>query len=158
MSVPEKTDGSNIRLRGRNVTRRSYTLTAEVIDVTDDNYELAHRFQNGLNGFRFWYATISGRMVGGPYGIAPSSTDADLPLSSDAGGVEKIDFILRWRAEGDPYRGNEVEASLASKIIGADGGSSVGDGPTGLEDVLGYQTSGMAYVFGADENNIWGRP
>ena len=139
---PEKFIPTLPRLRPRPVASRLYTLSIDFLDVTAENYQLAELLQRGRADYRLWFATLSGRMVGGKYGIALSHTDANLPLSPEANGVEKITALFYWIADGDAPRGGEQNPGV------------IGSG-NAVARVWGEEIEEEVIVWGEDENNVW---
>lgn len=102
--APEKTNQDRPKHRSK-VTRRTYTLTFTIPNVSDANREFARALQCGDTNFTFWYGNED-HVFGDPDGIEPSSVDADLPLGEGTDDNEQIVIYLTWEATGAPQRRN----------------------------------------------------
>lgn len=88
----------------RIVTGRVYTLTMNVRPVCDTVYAYLRNMQRNWTGFRFWFYTLGGRLVGGANGIRPRYVSASFPYTDEDGGAEVGRLLLEWKADGDPDR------------------------------------------------------
>ena len=105
LAAPEKTVDQYPKNKSR-TTKRTYTLTFNIKNMTDDQYEFLRQLQCGWTDFVFWYATVGGRIFGGANGIEPDAIDVDFPLSEGRGDKEVAVLTLTWSADGDPDRGD----------------------------------------------------
>lgn len=88
----------------RIVTGRVYTLTMDVRPLCDSVYLYMRNLQRNWTGFRFWFYTLGGRLIGGSNGIRPRFTSASFPYTNEDGGAEVGRLVLEWKADGDPDR------------------------------------------------------
>jgi hypothetical protein len=86
------------------VTGRTYTLTFDVLNVTDDQYFTLRQLQCGWTGFHFWFVTLGGFIFGGEFGIEPKDVDATFPHDAADGAYDKCTVKIIWEADGDPDR------------------------------------------------------
>jgi hypothetical protein len=90
------TIGKNTRI----VRNRLFRLSLETTRINDNALELADWFRCNYNKFRFWFETVEGRLFGGPTGITPCFTDADMPLGSGNADLVAINFIIEFGSTG----------------------------------------------------------
>lgn len=137
VSVPEK--GEEVLPRNvRMITRRLYTLSFRVKNLSSTMYEFLRLLQCGWKGFRIYYLTIGGVMFGQEGGIRVSFVDVDFPLGGGRNDLQYADLTIQFEALHDPYRSAvtitdadfEPEAAEgASEVIGdPEGGEAIGDG------------------------------
>lgn len=102
IEVPEKTTQELPKFKDR-ISKRTYTLTFTIQNVTDAQYEFGRALQCGDTSFTFWYANTH-HVYGKAEGISPKSVDCDLPLDSARDGVEQMVITITWEAKTDPER------------------------------------------------------
>ena len=88
------------------VTKRTYTLSGRIANLSDQNREFLRYMQSGGTGFTFWYGTTGGKMFGKVDGIAPSKVSATLPLGEGREDTEIGNIILTFESDIDPERIN----------------------------------------------------
>lgn len=101
------------------VVSRKYTLTFNVTNMSDANYEFLRAVQCGDTSISVWFETIGGYLFGGPTGISPYSFDADLPLDEGRDAYERGIITLVWEADGDAARSG---TGIWTGITSTDGG------------------------------------
>lgn len=102
--TPEKTNQPRPKHRSK-VTKRAYTLTFIVSNVSDENRAFGESLQCGDTNFTFWYANEA-HAFGKNTGIVPSSVDVDFPLGEGGEDLEQMVIIITWDAKTDPQRRN----------------------------------------------------
>lgn len=93
--------------------KRTYTVTFNVHNLADLQYDFLRTLQCGFTDYRFWIETMSGHLFGGPTGILPSQTDADLPLDAAATSYAEGVITLQFDAMTDPPRSAWAAISTA---------------------------------------------
>lgn len=106
--VPDKTTQELAKFKDR-ISKRTYTVTFTIDNVSDAHYEFATALQCGDASFTFWYGTTH-FIYGNAEGIEPKSVDADLPKADGRDGVEQIVITMTFEAKGDPQRRNNPYA------------------------------------------------
>lgn len=143
VDVPEKTT-ITVAKGFRLTTIRDYQLVMEVYNLSNTQYEFLRALQCNPTNYKFWLQNVSDHIWGGSYGITPSFTDVDFPLSSSGDETEKAVITIDWRAKCEPNRTyienlSENFASLAgyASVIGTGAtGEVIGTGATG--EVIGF--------------------
>lgn len=81
---------------------QEFTLTGSIDDNSDTNYDAARA--TGCNRqYRFWYATLGGKLYGGPLGILSNLRMwEEIPESDDE--YATIKFQFKWKAAFAPLR------------------------------------------------------
>lgn len=102
--APEKTTQPRPKFRSK-VTRRIYTLTFTVPNVSDANRAMGEALQCGDTNFTFWYGNED-HVFGKSAGIEPASVDVDFPLGEGEDDTETMIITITWEATGDPQRRN----------------------------------------------------
>jgi hypothetical protein len=100
--APEK-NTVDLPKRQQKTISRTYTGTFDVMHLSDINYQLGLTLQCGISA-RIWYATMGGKVYGGPEGIAVT-LDADFPKER-GGAPATMQISARWIAKCDPPRAN----------------------------------------------------
>lgn len=85
------------------VSRRTYTATLTVKNLTDAQYNYGVALQCGDTNFTFWYATLN-HVYGLEGGIVPRSIDVDFPKGEGRDDIETMVITLVWDANTDPER------------------------------------------------------
>lgn len=106
---------------GRNkeiITRRRYSLLLNLTLSCEGDYNMVLALQKNWTGFRFWFYTVGGRLIGGANGILPSLVNPSVIYAGQRNSVERGEIVFEWSADGDPMRsyvpgifGNEVAPS-----------------------------------------------
>lgn len=103
VAIPEKNVESLPRNR-KVIHRKVYTLTLEVLNMSDDQYAFLRQLQCGWLGFTFYYLNLGGFMFGEQGGIKPLFMDVDFPLGSGNSDKQRAVLTIEWEADGDPNR------------------------------------------------------
>lgn len=125
------------------VTIRDYSITLEIFNLSNTQYEFLRALQCNPLNYVFWIENVSGHIWGGATGISPYLTDVSFPLGGGEGDVEKAVLTINWRAKCQPERTyidnvseNFPTSTIASVIGNGTTGEVIGTGATG--DVIGY--------------------
>ena len=103
LPVPEKVVRELPKFQDKTVKRR-YTLTMRVLNLSDIQYNFLVSLQCGRTDYRFWYETVGGHLFGGPTGIAPAATDADLPHGEGRQDTDEGIVTLQFESRTEPPR------------------------------------------------------
>lgn len=103
VAAPEKNVVQLPKLREK-ISKRTYSLTFVVKNLSDEMYDFLRHLQCGWTGFTFYYATLSGRLFGRDGGIPVKSVDVDLPLGEGREDTEQATLTITWEAKTDPDR------------------------------------------------------
>lgn len=106
VAAPEKITDEYPKRQSRTVFR-TYTLTFNIKNLTDAQYEFLRALQCGWTGFSFYYANVGGHLFGDAGGILPASVDVDFPLAEGRDDKEIATLTITWDADGDPPRYNK---------------------------------------------------
>lgn len=85
------------------VTGRKYTLTFDILDMKQVNYDAMRKLQCG-GSLRIWFMTRGNGMYGGQNGIPVNINDADSTFDRGADAYKKIVLSLQWNAKCAPQR------------------------------------------------------
>lgn len=85
------------------VSKRTYTATLTVKNLSDAQYAFGVALQCGDTDFTFWYATLN-HVYGTEAGIVPKSVDVDFPKGGGREDIETMIITLVWEANTDPER------------------------------------------------------
>jgi hypothetical protein len=90
----------------KRTTSRTYTISFEVLNLSDTQYNALRKMQCGSTDFTFYYGDVENHLYGKQGGLAPESIDVDFPQG--AGDTDKSTAIitLTFMADGDPIRRN----------------------------------------------------
>lgn len=102
VAAPDKTVEELPKFKDR-ISKRAYTLTFQVDNVSDGIYEFGRAVQCGSTAFKFWYANLS-HVFGSADGIEPKSADCDFPLDEGRDGKMRAVFTFTYEATVDPER------------------------------------------------------
>lgn len=100
--------------RKTKVNFRTYTLTFNVKNLGDDQYDFLRQLQCGSTDFKIWYANVGGHIFGGANGIDILSIDCDFIYSEDRNAKEIATVTITWESDGDPARGNTPAAYIVA--------------------------------------------
>lgn len=131
--VADKTTVELFKNKDR-TTKRSYSLSLSVLNMSDLHYEFLRAAQCGDTSIRFWLETVGGYIFGGPNGISPSLVDADMPLSDARDEYERGVLLLNWDADGAADRSGDW--------------AGIGDTTSGgsqLNTVFGFGSTAFGY-------------
>lgn len=101
--IPAK-DVENLPRNRKVIHRRVYTLTLEVLNLSDDQYLFLKQLQCGWLGFTFYYLNLAGFTFGIQGGIKPLFMDVDFPLGVGKNEKQRAVITIEWEAEHDPAR------------------------------------------------------
>ena len=111
--VPEAQDIEvNLGRSNRKVVNRVYDLNfyPQWFDATGYTFFRNLQTRIGWNpNFRFWFATIGGRLLGGANGIVPSFLTAKAIYSGEIAAREQIKVNIQWKSICDPDRIHKPE-------------------------------------------------
>lgn len=93
-------------------TKRTYTFTYKITNLTPNMYDFLRRIQCGWKGFVFNYATVGGCMFGNDnggtpnlcVGICPQTVDANIPLDAGREDTKYGEIIITFCSDVDPAR------------------------------------------------------
>jgi len=85
---------------------RTYALTFNVKNLSDDQYAFLRQLQCGSTDFKLWYDTVGGHIFGGANGIDISGIDCDFIMGEGRDDKAYATITINWEADGDPDRGN----------------------------------------------------
>lgn len=102
LDVPEKTVFT-VHKRQKVTSKRLFTLTWQVFNLSNAQYEFLRSMQCNPTNFTFWYANDT-HVWGKSTGIVPVSTDVDFPLGAGEGDVEQATLTIQFEAKVDPER------------------------------------------------------
>jgi len=89
----------------RIITKRRYTVEAEIAMTDNKIYDFLRQLQCGEDNFVFWYGTQGGYLFGGSTGISPALINARLPKNGGDEDVEVGTILLEFETtNGDPPR------------------------------------------------------
>lgn len=100
--APDKTVQELPKFKDR-VSKRTYTMTYTVKNMSDAHYNFGAALQCGDTNFTFWYGTTN-HVYGSETGIEPKSIDVDFPKGEGRDDVETMVITIVWEAKGDPQR------------------------------------------------------
>lgn len=143
MPAPEKTTRVAPKLKSK-IVRRRFTLTFNVLNMSDLHYAFLSALQCGDTAPKVWFETVEGHVFGGEDGISLYSVDADMPLAEGDEDYEQGTIILVFDATGDPPR-TTIENLSENFTTG-------GVTPSGVT-VWGSDTTA---VWGSSSTAIWG--
>jgi hypothetical protein len=103
LPAPEKTTVEYPKLKSK-TTKRIYTITYTVLNLSATQYEWLRKMQCGWTGFTFYYADLGDWVYGKAGGLSPSFVDVDFPKGGGNGDVNQAIITLRFEANGDPDR------------------------------------------------------
>lgn len=126
-------DETNYPKREIRITKRLYTLDFTVKNLSDIQYEFLRQLQCGWKGFRFWYETLGGRLLGGAGGITPFFVDAVIPYDGGRSDKERGEIMIQFESDGDPDRADV--SGIGEAVEGASTGY-VAFGPVDDGDVV----------------------
>lgn len=86
------------------VVDRVYTLTLEVHNLSDIQYDALRQLQCGKTDFQFWYEDLSGNIFGGAGGITPLSVKATLPKENSRTAYDTGTVTITYSSLIDPDR------------------------------------------------------
>lgn len=87
------------------IIKRIYTLTFRTLLKEDAIRNFLLQMQCGWTGFVFRFGTRGGKLFGGSQGIAPTLSNARLPLASGNEAIEEGTIVLTYETvNGDPPR------------------------------------------------------
>jgi hypothetical protein len=84
---------------------RTYTLTFNVKNLSQAQYDFLRLLQCGVTDFKLWYETVGGHLFGGAAGVDISGLDVDFIYGEGRDDKEYATITLTWEADGDPPRG-----------------------------------------------------
>ena len=124
------------------VTIRDYSLTLDIFNLSNTQYEFLRSLQCNPLNYVFWIENVSGHIWGGATGISPYLTDVAFPLGAGEGDVEKAVLTINWRAKCQPERTyiDNVSENFPSNTAAP---SVYGNGTAGV--VYGNGTTGEIY-------------
>lgn len=102
VAVPEKTTEELPKRRDR-ISLRTYTVTFNIPNVSDEMRDFGRSLQCGDTSFNFWYANLT-HVFGSATGIEPKSADCDFPLDEGRDGRERMVITLTFESKVDPER------------------------------------------------------
>lgn len=103
---------------GRNhehIATRKWTLNFAPQIGYAAQYAFLQSLQKSRRNFRFWFATMGGRLIGGANGIRPEFITAKVFYPGAAEDIEAASISIRWAACAEPPRSN-----AASEIFNLD--------------------------------------
>lgn len=86
------------------VSKRTYTLTFNVKNMSFKMYNFLVALQCGATNFRFWFANEGGLLFGKDGGIEPKSIDVEFIHSNSRGDILNANIIIQWESKLDPER------------------------------------------------------
>ena len=86
-------------------TKRTYTLTYTVDNLSDAQYNFGVALQCGGTDFTFWYGTTN-HVFGPEEGLSPKSVDVDFPHGEGRQDIDTMIITLVFEAKTDPPRRN----------------------------------------------------
>lgn len=135
MPPAEKTKRVVAKAKTKTVRRR-FTITFDVLNMSDENYKFLEALQCNDTKYRIWIGTIDGHLFGGQNGISVVSIDANMALSEGGDDYEQGQIIIVFDALYDPPRTRILNLS---------------------ENFASGNVTPTAYnVWGSSPNNVWG--
>ena len=86
------------------ICRRKYTLLLNGVLSCEENYTFLQILQTNWTGWRFWFYTVGGRIIGGENGIKPSFVSPKFSYGSDSGAIESSSLRIEWDADSAANR------------------------------------------------------
>lgn len=86
------------------VVKRTYTVSFRVLNMSDAQYNFLTSIQCGQTDYQFWIETAGGHLFGGPTGICPKSSDADLPKDGGRDVYDEGLITIVFESRVDPDR------------------------------------------------------
>lgn len=83
--------------------KRRFTLTYQIFNLSDAQYEFLRALQCNPTSFTYWYGNTA-HVYGKAEGITPVQTDVDFILGAGEGDVEQANLTLVFEARVDPER------------------------------------------------------
>jgi hypothetical protein len=104
-SVPPSEKISTIYPKGKTrITKRTYTLTFKVLNMSAAQREFLRKLQCGSTDFAFYYGDRADFVYGKAAGLLPKSIDVDMPQEGDEDSRQYANIIITWEANGDAER------------------------------------------------------
>jgi len=130
--VPESADIIVPLGRGhQHIAGRVWTLNFAPGMATEGQYNFLRTLQRQHRQFRFWFATMGGRVLGGPQGIKPSFVTAKTLYGGGREDLEAAKIVINWRSCAEPDRVDMPSLfnvdSAGGVIISGGGGGGGGE-------------------------------
>lgn len=73
---------------------RSYRLNYNVLNMNDGHMAFGRRLERGYKRYYVWLETLGGRLIGGPFGMAPVFVNARFPFNQGANSREVMQIVM----------------------------------------------------------------
>lgn len=141
MPAPEKVFVEGPKLKDI-LSKRIFTLTFRVLNLSDANYSFLRTVQCGFTDYNFWIETTGGHLFGGPSGIVPKLSDADLPHLDGRDANDEGTITITFEARTDPDRTAWTPIDTSGPVVA----TIQGYGPTfNGSEVYGPTAGGAEY-------------